>query len=57
MNDSLRDLAHEHDMRELAREQLAADCYDETEFPDTASWDDLAEDDEYWVKPNARQIY
>ena len=56
MDDSLRDPAHERDMRELAREQLAADCHDETEFPYTDG-DDLAEDDEYWVKPNTRQIW
>ena len=50
------DLAHENDMRELAREQLAADCYDESDFSDNSIWDDAIEDADYYVKPNVRQI-
>lgn len=51
-----RDLAHEHDMAQLRREQLRADCSDdvveepnhEQEFEDFYYGPDPS-DDEYWM--------
>jgi hypothetical protein len=53
-----RDLAHEADMRALYREQLEADCGNDDGYEST-DWDDSleAEDEDYYVKPNERQIW
>lgn len=49
-NDQDCDLAHEHDMERLRREQLRADISPKEAAEEIADWDDapMGDPDEYW---------